>query len=220
MTYSGPAWDNAVRLIGRVCRIAAPRRLRNDTADSRDHAGLRRAVADHDSPALFDWMVGIIAYQGIADRIASGWMNRNGRMSWEFVEKGLNSRNRCPKLASYWTYHGCQYRKAAQTCANPDKFSTCVIPALPARNGRLAQSAIALFLFIRDICGGDLVGLVSIWFMSDGASRYCSNDFAHAYIAERHAFYLFFILLTCGNKTMAAIKGDASGVAVQYRNFD
>jgi hypothetical protein len=85
-------------------------------------------------------------------------MEELGRITWHEVNTHLQADScQCPKLASYWTFHGCRYRKGAGTCANPAKLSTCLIPALPARNGRLAQSAIALFLFIRDICQDDLI---------------------------------------------------------------
>ncbi len=47
-----------------------------------------------------------------------------------------------------------------QTCAEPDQFAGCPLPRHPLRNGRLNQSAYSLFLFIRDIAGGDIVGWI------------------------------------------------------------
>ncbi|MGE3643291.1 MAG: hypothetical protein AB7F96_05500 [Beijerinckiaceae bacterium] len=158
MAFTGPAWHRAIRLIDRVCRIAAPRDFGPGFIDDPSKNALQEAVASHDTPALYNWLIEIFAYQGIADRIARSWMDDNGRVTWHDVETGLQANScQCAKLTSYWTFHGCRYRKGAGTCANRDKLSTCIVPAQPARNGRLAQLAMALFLFIRDVCNGDLV---------------------------------------------------------------
>ena len=37
------------------------------------------------------------------------------------------------------------------------RLPCCIVPALPMRNDRLAQSAVALSLFLRDVCGGDFI---------------------------------------------------------------
>ena len=66
----------------------------------------------------------------------------------------------CPLLASYWHFHGCGYRKGAQTCARPHLMETCPLPAHEFRNGNLNQLAYSLFLFIRDVAGGDIVAWI------------------------------------------------------------
>ena len=63
----------------------------------------------------------------------------------------------CIKLA---TFHGCGYRKSACSCAVPTRLPQCIVPELPMRNGNLAQAAAALYLFLRDVCGGDLIGWI------------------------------------------------------------
>jgi hypothetical protein len=102
----------------------------------------------------------IISHQGIADRIARDYLDRRGRVQWADVEEGLRRRDPCPKLATYWTFHGCGYRKSARSCAVPVRLRHCIVPALPMRNGRLAQSAVALYLFLRDVCGGDFISWI------------------------------------------------------------
>jgi hypothetical protein len=65
------AMPRAIALIQRVCDIAAPR---NYLAETRKHlvdAGIVAAVANHDTPALYRWLMETISYQGIANRIAS-----------------------------------------------------------------------------------------------------------------------------------------------------
>ena len=89
--------------------------------------------------------------------------------------------NPCPKLATYWTFHGCGYRKSACTCAIPVQLPHCIVPALPMRNGCLAQSAAALYLFLRDVCGGDFIGWID-----DQLSRSNKPNAAPIIDAMRH----------------------------------
>ena len=122
--------------------------------------GIVAAVASHDTPALFRWLMEIISHQGIADRIARDYLDRHGRVRWADVEEGLRRHDPCLKLATYWTFHGCGYRKSACSCAVPLRLPRCIVPALPMRNGRLGQSAVALYLFLRDACGGDFISWI------------------------------------------------------------
>ena len=69
----------------------------------------------------------------------------------------MNDLTRCPKLASYWHFDQCGYQKSACSCAQPQHFQLCQLPRHRFRNGRLNQTAYSLFLFIRDVAGGDLV---------------------------------------------------------------
>ena len=64
----------------------------------------------------------------------------------------------CPKLNCYWQFNDCGYRKLAWTCNEPNHLPACPLPLYPLRNGRLNQTAYSLFLFIRDLAGGDLAG--------------------------------------------------------------
>jgi hypothetical protein len=74
--------------------------------------------------------------------------------------KRSGRRPSCPKLKSYWHFHDCRYNKTRYTCAEPDHLSQCPLPNHWLRNGRLNQTAYALYFFIRDIAGGDLVGWI------------------------------------------------------------
>ena len=37
--------------------------------------------------------------------------------------KNLPEAPACPKLKSYWHFHGCRYTKLGRTCAEPDHIS-------------------------------------------------------------------------------------------------
>jgi hypothetical protein len=102
----------------------------------------------------------MLSYQGVSDRVASGYMGQHGRASWHEIESALASKPSCPKLQSYWQFHGCRYHKTSSTCAEPDHIARCPLPTHTLRNGRLNQTAYSLHLFIRDIADNDLAGWI------------------------------------------------------------
>ena len=87
-------------------------------------------------------------------------MEKHGRVTWRQIKQGLDRGASCPKLKSYWQFHDCRYDKVSRTCAEPDHIQSCPLPNLDLRNGRLNQTAYFLFLFIRDVAEGDLVGWI------------------------------------------------------------
>ena len=81
-------------------------------------------------------------------------------MTWTDVRQNVSRGTTCPKLKSYWHFHGCRYDKVSGTCAEPNHIEACSLPTHYLRNGRLNQMAYSLSLFIRDIADGDLVGWI------------------------------------------------------------
>ena len=68
----------AVRLVHATCCLAgSPSYLDDIREDLRDH-GIIRAVRDHDTPALFDWLIKTLSFQGISDTVASGYIAQHG----------------------------------------------------------------------------------------------------------------------------------------------
>src|SRR5262249_5827541 len=76
------------------------------------------------------------------------------------MEASLRRSPYCQKLQSYRDYEGCRYDKGSFTCAEPDHIDACPVPRPRLRNGRLNQTAYSLFLFVRDVAGGDLTGWI------------------------------------------------------------
>ena len=74
------AMQRAIALIQSVCDIAAPRNFLAETKEFLLNAGIVSAVANHDTPALYRWLMEAISYQEIADRIASDYLDRHGRV--------------------------------------------------------------------------------------------------------------------------------------------
>jgi hypothetical protein len=111
--------DHVRDLIYAVCCVAGSTLLFNEI----EHEdGLRRAIQQHNTPKLFHWLVYAFSFQGIADGIASSYLERHGLPSWLEVEAGLEHAS-CRKLKSYWSFSDCGYRKGAGACNEPDHFS-------------------------------------------------------------------------------------------------
>jgi hypothetical protein len=114
------------------------------------------AIQQHNTPKLFEWLIYAFSFQGIADDIASSYIERHGLPNWAEIKANVEDAP-CSKLKSYWTFSNCGYRKLAGTCNEPEQFWLCPLPRHQLRNGRLNQIAYALFLFVQDIADGDLV---------------------------------------------------------------
>ena len=121
---------------------------------------VRAAIRHRDTAAVFDWLMAALSYQGIADQVAYEYMERHGRAAWRDIDQKLGQGVSCPKLKSYWHFHGCRYEKASGTCAVPEHIGGCPLPSHDLRNGHLNQAAYSLFLFIRDLADGDLIGWI------------------------------------------------------------
>src|SRR4051812_12054581 len=143
-----------------ACRVVAETGSLASLYHHRADRSISAAVQAHDTPALFDWLVEILSYQGVSDAIAWGYMDQHGRVCFSNIDQALRARPSCPRLTSYWHFHDCRFAKTAGTCAEPAHIGACPLPTHDLRNGRLNQTAYALFLFLRDVCAGDLVGWI------------------------------------------------------------
>jgi hypothetical protein len=132
----------------------------DDAHDNLVNNGVQNAIETHNTPVLFDWMVRAFSFQGIADAIAADYMDKHGALTWTALAADLDAGPACPKLQSYWQFYDCGYRKGSGTCNEPELLPGCPLSRHPLRNGRLNQTAYSLFLFIRDIADGDLVGWI------------------------------------------------------------
>jgi hypothetical protein len=154
------AIDHAVRLIHHVCCLAGSADLIDGIRNEDGCDGVTAFIRNGNTPALFDWLVASLSYQGIADQVAEAYMDLYGSATWAGIDRNVSQGVTCPKLKSYWHFHGCRYGKLSWTCAEPDHIEACPLPTHYLRNGRLNEMAYSLFLFIRDIAGGDLVSWI------------------------------------------------------------
>src|SRR6202048_2276464 len=157
---SGSAINHAVRLIHAVCGLAGSPMLIDEIRADLRAGKVRVAIRNRDTGPVFDWLMAGLSYQGISNQVAYDYMERHGRAAWHDIEQKLGRGASCPKLKSYWHFHDCRYDKVSRTCAEPDHIRRCPLPKHVLRNGRLNQTAYSLFLFIRDIADGDLIGWI------------------------------------------------------------
>src|ERR1019366_4220311 len=150
----------AHRIIHTVFCLAGAASFVDDARDNLVSEGVLGAIAAHNTPELLDGTVRAFSFQGIADALAADYMDKHGALTWAAIAADLAAGPACPKLQSYWQFYDCGYRKGSGTCTEPELLSACLLPKHLLRNGRLNQTAYSLFLFIRDIADGDLVGWI------------------------------------------------------------
>ena len=65
---------HARSIIRRVCDIAGQATWIDDLRYAAIETGLVDAVANHDTAAIFDWLIRELSHQGISDAVADGYM--------------------------------------------------------------------------------------------------------------------------------------------------
>ena len=160
LSSSRSALKYSVQIVHHVCCVAGAHSLIDDTRSAGAPNTLGSAIERLDTPALFDWLVDALSYQGISDRAAFAYIQKHGSVTWAEIDYRLSKRPSCPKLKSYWHFHECNYVKSRRSCSQPEHYSRCPLPKHRLRNGRLNQTAYSLFLFLRDIADSDLVNWI------------------------------------------------------------
>jgi hypothetical protein len=154
------AINHAVRLIHAVCGLAGSATWIDDIRADLRADKVQAAIRHRNTAVVFDWLMAALSYQGISDQVTHDYMEKHGRAEWHDIDQKLGQAVSCPKLKSYWHFHGCRYEKVSRTCAEPDHIGGCPLPSHDLRNGHLNQAAYSLFLFIRDLADGDLIGWI------------------------------------------------------------
>lgn len=146
-------------LVETVCALAGDDDLIGKRTDPEINR-LREAIQRCDTPFLYEYMMEAFSMQGISDTAAYSYMDRHGRVTWGEVEKAFSRNPYCKRLGSYWSFESCNFRKEAGSCGEPKLLGSCPLPKHDLRNGRINQTAYSLFLFIRDVANGDIVGWI------------------------------------------------------------
>jgi hypothetical protein len=152
--------EHAVRIIHALCGLAGSATWIDDIRADLRADKVQAAIRNRYTAVVFDWLMAALSYQGISDQVAYDYMKRHGWAAWRDIDQKLGQGVSCPKLRSYWHFHGCRYEKASRTCGEPEHIGCCPLPSHDLRNGHLNQAAYSLFLFIRDIADGDLIGWI------------------------------------------------------------
>jgi len=150
----------AIKAVHAVCCLAGSASYLDDIRADLSELGVIRAVKNHDTPALYDWLIEIMSFQGISDAVASKYIAQHGSVRWAEIAEALSRSPSCPKLGGYWRFYDCRYQKGSRKCSEPGHFDACPLPRHPLRNGHLNQMAYSLFLFMRDVADDDFVGWI------------------------------------------------------------
>ena len=154
---SRSALKHSVKLVHQVCCLAGAHTLIEEIRSTGAPNTLGLSIERLDTPALFNWLIDTLSYQGISDRVATAYIDEHGSITWAEIEYRLSKQPSCPKLKSYWHFHGCGYSKSKGTCACPAHNARCPVPKHRLRNGHLNVSAYSVHLFMQDVADGDLV---------------------------------------------------------------
>jgi hypothetical protein len=73
----------SLSLLTRICSLAAKPSYLTGLHQRLAQRGIAAAVRDHNTPALFGWLVEVLRLQGISDAAALTFMDQHGRASWE-----------------------------------------------------------------------------------------------------------------------------------------
>lgn len=153
---SREAWRHCLAVV-RPALLLAPQSYLRNVCDRLSADGIQAAVARHDTPVIFDWIVRLLARQGISNSAAEAFLERNGSPTSADIEERMAHSAFCPRLRSYWQFESCAFRRSAATCNSPHHLVDCPVATIPARKGALAEAAIAFRLFVRDVCDDDFV---------------------------------------------------------------
>src|SRR5687767_11107692 len=78
-----PATDYAIAMIHRICCLAGSTDLLTEIAAEGNGQSLHRSIRKSDTPALFNWLMQALSYQGISDQVAADYMRRHGTITWQ-----------------------------------------------------------------------------------------------------------------------------------------
>ena len=122
------AIDHAVRVVHTVRCLAGAASLIDDIRADLRAEGIPSAIRRHDTATLFDWLISALSYQGISDQVATDYMERHGRLRWADIDAKVAASPTCPKLKSYWHFHGCRYDKISRTCSEQHRYLSPAVP--------------------------------------------------------------------------------------------
>jgi hypothetical protein len=118
----------AVSRVHGVCCLSGSPSYIQDLREGLNDRGIVRAVKNHDTATLFDWLVDLFSLQGISDTVATGYIAEHGNIRYAEVADALSRAPSCHRLAGYWRFYDCQYAKATGSCSEPSHVDACPLP--------------------------------------------------------------------------------------------
>ncbi len=150
-------FEASVTILDRICRIAHPTQNFSRSGSLFASSNLKHALEQNNNPAVYNWLMTVFSYQGVADKAVETILARDGNATWDVIDASVRGKTSCSKLRGFWTFAGCGFSKFHRSCNCQSEFSECVLPRLHLRNGSLNQLAFSLYFFFRDVAGGSFL---------------------------------------------------------------
>jgi hypothetical protein len=122
--------EYAVSLVHSVCCLAGdPEFLQNRGTGGKN--SLTAAVERHDTARLFDWLVEALSYQGIADRIAHDYMQRQAGRAGPASRRALLVIRLARSSTAIGSSNGAVFKKVPRPAPSPR--TSPPVPCQPCR---------------------------------------------------------------------------------------
>ena len=114
-----------------------------------------------DTAAVFDWLIAALSYQGISDQIAYDYMEQHGYVRWDDINQKLAQGCQLPQAQELLAFPRLPTTPSSGGPA-PSPITSAAVRCRPMTCATAASTRppIALYLFIRDIADGDLIGWI------------------------------------------------------------
>lgn len=89
-------------IIRAVCCLAGSTGFLDDVGNTQEKGGRGRIIERHDTPKLFEWLLHAFNFQGIADQIASGYIDQHGLPGWNDIYKSARRLQPVPSSFFAW----------------------------------------------------------------------------------------------------------------------
>ena len=131
---SSEGWRHCHAVVRPALRLA-PSTYLQDLQDRLAADGVQVAVIRRDTATLFDWVVRLLARQGIGNHAAEVFLARHGGPTFAKIAELMETNALCPRLCCHWTFAGCHYRRSTGSCSTPHHRVGCPVTLIPARKG-------------------------------------------------------------------------------------
>jgi hypothetical protein len=83
--------SRAIDLFRKVCGLAGSLTFLDGIRADALQAGILEAVAERNTPRIFDWLLNAFSYQGISDQVARGYIHRHGNITWSGIAADIGA---------------------------------------------------------------------------------------------------------------------------------
>jgi hypothetical protein len=136
-----------------TCCLAGSASYLADLREDLRTNGIIRAIRDHDTPALFDWLIRTLSFQGPINSL----QNLLSGNTFDFAHNLLSTKGMYASLSAKFA-HGLWARRATEFCGAPTPASQNECCTHDAANKQTTQFNLECCSFVRRLCKCCMVG--------------------------------------------------------------